>query len=112
MESLEGSSETTPFQRPVIFFKCKLLGPALDPLTRNLAMGSGSSREPLKAHELRVAQSLLSSPGGRIVDRMGEGRHCASLSAGLRFLISENSEMLPEGNVWVSISPDVETGGR
>lgn len=46
------------------------------------------------------------------MDRMGEGHHCASLSAGLCFLIFENSEMRPEGKVWVSISPDVETGGR
>lgn len=46
------------------------------------------------------------------MDRTGEGRHCASLSAGLCFPVFENSEMLPEGKVWVSISPDVETGGR
>lgn len=46
------------------------------------------------------------------MDRGEEGRHRASPSAGLFFLIVEKSEMLPEGEVWVSIHPDVEPGGR
>lgn len=41
-----------------------------------------------------------------------EGRHRASLSAGLFFLTVEKSAMLPEGKVWVSFRPDVEPGGR
>lgn len=39
-----------------------------------------------------------------------EELHGASPSSGLCFLISENSEMLPEGKAWVNICPDVETG--
>lgn len=43
-------------------------------------------------------------------DRMVEELHGASPPARLCFLISENSEMLPKGKVWVNICPDVETG--
>lgn len=74
-----------------------------------------SSGEPLKVPiELGEARSLLLSLGwrgaGTEYDRMVEELHGASPPARLCFLISENSEMLPKGKVWVNICPDVETG--